>query len=76
MKQQLFLLLASTALIAACDNAPNSQTHISAAHDHAASSETEAAEYTCPMHPHYISTDADGSCPICGMDLVPVAADE
>lgn len=31
------------------------------------------AEYTCPMHPHYISTDADGSCPICGMDLVPVS---
>lgn len=22
------------------------------------------------MHPHYISTDPDGSCPICGMDLV------
>ncbi|WOI52183.1 efflux RND transporter periplasmic adaptor subunit [Parvularcula sp. LCG005] len=33
----------------------------------------EAASYTCPMHPHYISTDADGVCPICGMDLVPVA---
>jgi len=30
------------------------------------------AQYTCPMHPHYISTDPDGSCPICGMDLVPV----
>lgn len=30
------------------------------------------AKYTCPMHPHYISTDPDGSCPICGMDLVPV----
>jgi Cu(I)/Ag(I) efflux system membrane fusion protein len=25
------------------------------------------------MHPHYISTDADGSCPICGMGLVPVS---
>ncbi len=33
----------------------------------------EAATYTCPMHPHYISTDADGVCPICGMDLVPVS---
>ena len=30
----------------------------------------ETIEYTCPMHPHYISTDADGICPICGMDLV------
>ncbi len=32
-----------------------------------------ASNYTCPMHPHYISTDPDGVCPICGMDLVPVA---
>ena len=31
----------------------------------------ETQQYTCPMHPHYISTDPDGTCPICGMDLVP-----
>ena len=30
----------------------------------------EALSYTCPMHPHYISSDPDGTCPICGMDLV------
>ena len=30
----------------------------------------KVAEYTCPMHPHYISVDADGICPVCGMDLV------
>lgn len=35
----------------------------------------EEQQYTCPMHPHYISTDPDGNCPICGMDLVPVAGD-
>lgn len=29
--------------------------------------------YTCPMHPHYIS-DHEGTCPICGMDLVKVGA--
>ena len=74
MKQKLFLLLASTALIAACDSAPNSQIHTSATHEHAAGAEAEAAEYTCPMHPHYIATDPDGSCPICGMNLVPVSA--
>lgn len=34
------------------------------------------AQYTCPMHPHYISTDANGTCPICGMDLVPVAGNK
>ncbi len=31
----------------------------------------EGTKYTCPMHPHYIATEA-GSCPICGMDLVPM----
>lgn len=25
------------------------------------------------MHPHYVSMDANGTCPICGMDLVPVS---
>ena len=29
--------------------------------------------YTCPMHPHYIS-DHEGTCPICGMDLVQMEA--
>lgn len=35
----------------------------------------EAAEsgqkWHCPMHPDYVA-DAPGSCPICGMDLVPI----
>ena len=33
---------------------------------------TLAAEnaYICPMHPH-ISGEADDTCPICGMTLVP-----
>jgi RND family efflux transporter MFP subunit len=30
-----------------------------------------AVQYQCPMHPTYIS-DKPGSCPICGMDIVPV----
>jgi len=30
------------------------------------------ARYTCPMHPE-ILRDAPGSCPICGMALVPIA---
>ncbi len=29
-----------------------------------------ATRYTCPMHPKVVSDDP-GSCPICGMDLVP-----
>ncbi|MCG8016200.1 MAG: efflux RND transporter periplasmic adaptor subunit, partial [Candidatus Thiodiazotropha sp. 'RUGA'] len=39
-------------------------------HDHQHSGTT----YICPMHPQIISHDADASCPICGMNLVPVAA--
>jgi multidrug efflux pump subunit AcrA (membrane-fusion protein) len=30
-----------------------------------------AERWTCPMHPE-IQTDAEGTCPICGMDLVPM----
>jgi Cu+-exporting ATPase len=30
------------------------------------------AQYTCPMHPQIVR-DAPGSCPLCGMALVPVA---
>jgi Cu+-exporting ATPase len=48
-------------------------------HDHAhgapaapAAPPKAGAQYTCPMHPQIIR-DAPGSCPICGMALVPVA---
>ena len=32
--------------------------------------DTTAAAYTCPMHPDVISTEP-GTCPQCGMKLVP-----
>ena len=34
-------------------------------------STAQAVVYTCPMHPAYRS-DHPGTCPICGMALVPV----
>ena len=41
-------------------------------HDHSAHAATEApAQYTCPMHPEVLGTEP-GSCPKCGMFLVPV----
>lgn len=36
-----------------------------------AAAKEEATKYTCPMHPQIVK-DAPGSCPICGMDLVPM----
>lgn len=36
---------------------------------------SETSIYNCPMHPTYTS-ERPGDCPICGMKLVPVAAQE
>ena len=36
--------------------------------------EEGSAQYTCPMHPHFLATDPAGICPICGMDLVPASS--
>lgn len=40
-------------------------------HAHASADEEQAQIWTCSMHPQ-IRRDGPGSCPICGMDLVPV----
>ena len=37
-----------------------------------AHAQVAGAQYTCPMHPEIVR-DAPGSCPICGMALVPIA---
>lgn len=35
--------------------------------------EASVQKYTCPMHPNVVQ-DGPGSCPVCGMDLVPVGS--
>ncbi len=71
MKHTLLLLTVAASVLVACDN-PSTRAREGGSSGPSSSAE-ETAQYTCPMHPHYISTDADGSCPICGMDLVPVS---
>ncbi|MGX5913251.1 efflux RND transporter periplasmic adaptor subunit [Aliidiomarina sp. Khilg15.8] len=56
------------------------QTPHDESHDH--SQETVVSEssdegeqvYTCSMHPDFRSTDPNERCPICGMELIPVAS--
>lgn len=43
-------------------------------HEHISSEETESGVWTCSMHPQIRQHEA-GSCPICGMDLIPVEKD-
>jgi Cu(I)/Ag(I) efflux system membrane fusion protein len=59
MKRYLNLLFLLLALVTAAGCSDKS-------HEHAAGT----TEYTCPMHPQVVE-DKPGSCPVCGMDLVP-----
>ena len=65
---KLFVAVIISLFLAACND--SSKSVIGEGEN--SKSSTAVAQYTCPMHPHYISTDPDGSCPICGMDLVRV----
>jgi Cu(I)/Ag(I) efflux system membrane fusion protein len=42
-------------------------------HDHAHAHEAEEQVWTCSMHPQ-IRMDKPGKCPLCAMDLIPVAS--
>ena len=73
------VLLALTGLlgsIAGCrEGSPRADAGADA-HDHGGQAEVAAtapARWLCPMHPTYTS-DRQGACPICGMDLVEAAA--
>jgi len=39
-------------------------------------SQSVSQEYTCSMHPQIRTHDASAKCPLCGMDLIPVAIED
>lgn len=41
--------------------------------NHTVAQEGTTTKYTCPMHPNVVQ-EGPGSCPVCGMDLVPMTA--
>jgi Cu(I)/Ag(I) efflux system membrane fusion protein len=63
------VLITLIAFACSKNEATNSHEH---KHDHAAATPA-ATKYTCPMHPQVIK-DGPGTCPVCGMDLVPVSS--
>ena len=46
-----------------------------AGHDHEMTTENGVEVWTCSMHPS-VRQDQPGSCPICGMDLIPASSEE
>lgn len=70
MNRHVIFLFVALALLAACE--PHTQDSNETAQDHALK-HTEPG-YVCPMHPQ-VTSDDPGTCPICGMDLVPRKAE-
>lgn len=66
-------LLAFVLLSAGCDRQPTPSESVASAADDSALEHAAKhldPKYVCPMHPQIVR-DQEGSCPICGMDLVP-----
>ena len=81
MKQQSTVLITSLLLpllLTACGDKKDSQPTAKGMQQETAIEHAEKhldPTYICPMHPQIIR-DVPGSCPICGMDLVPVEAEK
>lgn len=79
------MTVGTLALGIAFQTPPHSHDHDHSAHaqhDHAdhdngdlqGAFSAQTQEYTCSMHPQFRTSDPNERCPICGMELIPVAA--
>lgn len=57
----LFVIGTSLAVLISCSSSDSTKSEV----------QQKEAQFYCPMHPH-ITSDREGTCPICGMDLVPM----
>lgn len=80
----IVMVVGTLALGIAFQTPSHNHSHDHAAHDHDHADHSDhdlqeafasgVQEYTCSMHPSFRSTDPNDRCPICGMELIPVAA--
>ena len=68
MQKYIAIIFLVVALLMGCTTQKTQE------HNHAEAQESTATLYTCPMHPAVIQ-EGGGTCPVCGMDLVPKTTD-
>ncbi len=65
-----YLILAILFILTACSQKQNAQNGHAGHNDSTALQAAKPVKYICPMHPK-VTSDKEGICPICQMDLVP-----
>ncbi len=70
MKTRLIALTLTIIAVTGCEKSTPEMTDPMSAMESASLAETQL--YQCPMHPQITSGNANDTCPICGMSLVPV----